>query len=161
MHRRRFLALASSVAGAGCLGVSLHGSSGDAAPRESLDAGSTSSPNEDRFDSTATTSEPAADSQQPAQLEVLSTTSGETHVQLRLTRLEDLQTVYNRKRTLSYGERAFLSGQLLPDTDYRLDLTIEGTHEYHRTIRAGERLVFDVRSPQNVMLVEWEQLDDE
>ncbi|WP_440989115.1 hypothetical protein [Haloarchaeobius baliensis] len=149
MERRQFLAVAGSVAAAGCAGVTLRDSSstdGDD-PDTSLtvdDAPATDAASDDA----ASTPTPAAE------LEILSTASGTIEAGFQLQLYDDLRTVHERTRDLDYGERAYLSGRLAEDTDYLFDLSVDGSLLVERPIYAGERVVLEIADRHTVRLVE-------
>lgn len=146
MERRQFLAVAGSVAAAGCAGVTFRNSAGSDAEREAMSvddaaAGSTT-------DDAASTPTPAPE------LEIFSTVSGTVDAGFQLQLYDDLRTVHERTRELDYGERAYLSGRLETDTDYLFDLSVDGSLLVERPVYAGERVVLEIADRHTVRLVE-------
>jgi len=149
MERRQFLAVAGSVAAAGCAGVTLRNSSGtdDEDPDTSLTV--------DDAPATDAVSDDAASSPTPAaELEIFSTVPGTIDAEFQLQLYDDLRMVHERTRELDYGERAYLSGRLAADTDYLFDLSVDGSLLVERPIYAGERVVLEIADRHTVRLVE-------
>ena len=150
MERRQFLAVAGSVAVAGCAGLAF--------PRSSSDDGGGDD------DSTLTVDDPAATdatdgdgasgTTPSAELEIFSTASGTVDAKFQLQVYDSLRTVHERTRELEYGERAYLSGRLTEGTNYLFDLTVDDSLLVERPIYAGERVVLEVADRHTVRLVE-------
>ncbi|WP_267640367.1 hypothetical protein [Haloarchaeobius amylolyticus] len=161
MNRRRFLTLTAAAGTTGFVGRTLHETRADPEARDPLTAPADET---DTADPDATDDSPptatAAPPEPAPELEVISTASGLLDVSVRLTRLEDLTTIYNRERELSYAERIYLSGQFDRDTDYLVDISIDGDLVYEDELVAGERVVLGVRDAETVVVVERRTLDD-
>ena len=133
MNRRRFLAVACSAAALGGTGAFL---------RESPDDGFVA-------DAAGAPEEPSPETTLPAaELELYSRVSGTVDVRLQLQLFDDLRTVYDRERSLDYGERVFLSGRLDPGIDYLFGLSVDDELLVEQPVYAGERTVLEVADPE-------------
>ncbi|MFD1646408.1 hypothetical protein [Haloarchaeobius litoreus] len=149
MERRQFLAVAGSVAAAGCAGVTLrNSSSGDDGDADTALTVDDAPATDARTGDAASTPTPAAE------LEIFSTVSGTVDAGFQLQLYDSLRTVHERTRELKYGERAYLSGRLAEDTDYLFDLSVDGSLLVERPIYAGERVVLEIADRHTVRLVE-------
>ncbi|WP_435319129.1 twin-arginine translocation signal domain-containing protein [Haloarchaeobius sp. TZWSO28] len=153
MNRRRFLTLTAAAGATGFLGRSLRESRAEPDTRDPL-----TSPTEETDTAEPATATTAAPERPAPELEVISTASGLLDVSVRLTRLEDLTTIYNRERELSYAERIYLSGQFDTDTDYLVDIAIDGDLVYEDEVAAGERVVLGIRDATTVVVVDRRRL---
>jgi hypothetical protein len=154
MERRRFLALTGTALGTASLGFAFQRSAARSRPDQAFD----DDPDERSSVAPAKTSTTTAEPRPAPQLELVSTAPRDLTVGLRLTRFDDLTTIVNRDRELSYGERVFLSGLLDRDTDYLFDLDVENEPVLQRRLRAGERLVLGIRDPKTVEIVEYKRV---
>ncbi|WP_439027238.1 twin-arginine translocation signal domain-containing protein [Haloarchaeobius sp. DT45] len=155
MDRRRFLALTAAAGATGFLGRSLQESRAEPETRDPL-----TSPADETEPAEPTTTTTAAPEKPAPELEVISTASGLLDVSIRLTRLEDLTTIYNRERELSYAERVYLSGQFDTDTDYLVDISVGGDLVYEGEVAAGERMVLGIRDETTVVVVDRRRLTE-
>lgn len=144
MDRRRFLAVAGSVAAAGCVGANLRNSADEDASRPE---GSLRHEEDDPDAEPSTVTE-------AAELEVMSTASGTVDAGFQLQLYDDLRTVYDRTRELEFGERAYLSGRLAENTDYLFDLSVDGELLVERPVYAGERVVLEIDDRRTIRLTE-------
>jgi hypothetical protein len=148
MERRQFLAVAGSVAAAGCAGVALRDPPSD-------DDGERTGLTVDDGPATDATTDDAPSTPTPAaELEILSTVSGSVDAGFQLQLYDSLRTVHERTRELEYGERAYLSGRLAENTDYLFDLSVDGSLLVERPVYAGERVVLEIADRHTVRLVE-------
>ena len=150
MERRQFLAVAGSVAAAGCAGLAFpRSSSGD----DSRDDDSTFTV-DDPAATDATAGDGTSGTPPAAELEILSTASGTIDAKFQLKEYESLRTVHERTRELEYGERAYLSGLLTEGTNYLFDLSVDNSLLVERPVYAGERVVLEIIDRRTVKLVE-------
>ncbi|WP_256297127.1 hypothetical protein [Haloarchaeobius salinus] len=149
MERRQFLAVAGSVAAAGCASVTLRSSSGDDDGDTDTTLGVDDAPVTD-----ATAGDAASSPTPAAELEIFSTASGTVDAGFQLQLYDSLRTVHERTRELEYGERAYLSGRLAEETDYLFDLSVDGSLLVERPVYAGERVVLEITDRHTVRLVE-------
>ncbi|MFC4406546.1 hypothetical protein [Haloarchaeobius iranensis] len=150
MERRQFLAVAGSVAFAGCAGLAFPRSSSGGDGRDG--------------DSALTADDPAATgptggggtsgTPPAAELEIFSTASGTIDARFQLKEYDSLRTVHERTRELEYGERAYLSGRLTEGTNYLFDLSVDDSLLVERPVYAGERVVLEIADRHTVRLVE-------